>query len=137
MISIVKRLLPIPSYDGYYASQEGKIYSTISKGCRDRHNIDKRTSPKELKPRITKNGYGRVYMRRDDTNIREDVYIHRIIGLLYIPNPNNLPEINHKDCNRLNNNYTNLEWTDRKGNNEYAIKYGYMKKKEKGQFIHK
>ena len=136
MKSVVERILPIPGFEGYYASKKGKIYSTLSKGCRDRYNLEKRVPPKELKYRITKNGYARVYMRNNNYN-RVDVYVHRIIGELYVPNPNNLPEINHIDSVRLHNENTNLEWVSREENINHAIKYGYMTRNEKGQFIHK
>lgn len=136
MKSIVERILPIPEYDGYYASRKGKIYSTLSKGCRDRYNLNKRVAPKELKYRVCKNGYARVYMRKNNSD-REDVYVHRIVGLLYVPNPNNLPEINHLDNIRLHNEDTNLEWVTHIDNLNYAIKYGNMTRNEKGQFSHK
>ena len=48
-------------------------------------------------------------MRRESTNKREDVYVHRIIAQLFIPNPNNLLEVNHKDSNPSNNHKNNLE----------------------------
>ena len=137
MISIVKRIKSIPSFEGYYASEDGKIYSTLGKGCRDKYNIDKRVPPKELKYRKTKTGYCRVCMRRDYSTKREDVYVHRIIGDLCIPNPNNFPEINHKDCDTTNNSKNNLEWVDRKTNLDYAFTNGNMTRNNKGQFTHK
>ncbi len=136
MKSIVERVLPIPDFDGYYASKKGKIYSTLGKGCRDRYNLEKRVFPKELKYRITKNGYARVYMRKNNSK-RVDVYVHRIIGDLYVPNPNNLPEINHIDNKRLHNEDINLEWVTREENINHAMNYGYMTRNEKGQFTHK
>lgn len=46
--------------------------------------------------------------------------VHRLVAQAFIPNPDNLPEINHKDCNGLNNHVENLEWCDRKYNINYA-----------------
>ncbi len=46
--------------------------------------------------------------------------VHRLVANAFIPNPNNLPEINHKDENPSNNNVSNLEWCDRKYNNLYG-----------------
>ena len=76
-------------------------------------------------------------MRRDSTNTREDVYIHRIIANLFIPNPKNLPEVNHLDSNRKNNKSSNLEWVTRSENLQYALDYGYMTRNKYGQFSHK
>ena len=46
--------------------------------------------------------------------------VHRLVANAFIPNPNNLPEVNHKDENPSNNNVSNLEWCDRKYNNLYG-----------------
>lgn len=135
MITI--ELKEIPDFAGYYASKEGEIFTTLKQGCRNRYDLSKRIQPKKLNVRYTKKGYGRVYMRRESTNQREDVYIHRIIAELFIPNPNNLPEVNHLDCNRANNKAENLEWTTRKDNLIYALEKGYMARNKLGQFTHK
>jgi hypothetical protein len=58
---------------------------------------------------------------------RKNKYVHRLVGELYIPNPDNLPQIDHKDSNKLNNHYTNLEWVTNKENMDRAIKNGLMK----------
>jgi len=50
--------------------------------------------------------------------------VHRIIADCFIPNPDNLPQVNHKDCDRTNNNVSNLEWCDASYNNQYREKYG-------------
>ena len=50
--------------------------------------------------------------------------VHRLVAQTYIPNPENLPQINHKDGNPLNNSLDNLEWCTAKDNNIHAIKTG-------------
>ena len=130
-------LKEIPDFLGYYASDNGEIFTTLKQGCRNRYDLSKRTALKKLKVRFTKQGYGRVYMSRESTNKREDVYIHRIIAELFIPNPDNLPEVNHLDNDRGNNKSNNLEWITRIDNIGYAITNGNMTRNELGQFIHK
>ena len=56
-------------------------------------------------------------------------FVHRLVAKAFLLNPNNLPQINHKDENTKNNNVDNLEWCD----NKYNINYYYrLKKLRKG-----
>jgi len=48
-------------------------------------------------------------------------YVHRFVAMTHIPNPDNLPEVNHKDGNKSNNNVQNLEWVTRKQNHHHAM----------------
>lgn len=51
---------------------------------------------------------------------RTPYLIHRLVAKAFIPNPDNLPQVNHKDENRLNNNADNLEWCGSAYNNSYG-----------------
>jgi hypothetical protein len=46
--------------------------------------------------------------------------MHRAVALCYIPNPHNYPQVNHKDEDKTNNHYTNLEWCDNRYNSHYS-----------------
>ena len=70
-----------------------------------------------LKPGRNKDGYLLVSLYK---NIEKICYVHRLVAQTFIPNPNNLPQVNHKDENKTNNSVQNLEWCDRK----YNVNYG-------------
>lgn len=73
---------------------------------------------KILKPHIDQHGYYRVLLKA--TNSEKHNYgVHRLIANAFIPNPNNLPIINHIDEFKTNNHIANLEWCDCRYNNAY------------------
>ena len=75
-----------------------------------------------LKQCLDKNGYLRVEFNVNGKLINRKA--HRIIASCFIPNPDNLPQVNHKDCDRTNNCVSNLEWCDASYNCRYREKYG-------------
>lgn len=68
-------------------------------------------------------GYQMIHLRAKDKN--KLCSIHRLVAETFIPNPLSLPQINHKDENKLNNNITNLEWC----NSKYNVNYGTRNKR--------
>lgn len=56
--------------------------------------------------------------------------VHRLVAMAFIPNPNNLPEVNHKDFNRYNNHISNLEWTTHQGNIQHSANHGRLANKQ-------
>ena len=103
----------IPGYEGLYqASTEGRIKSLPKlKGF-------VMTKEKIMKPQTDRYGYLRVML--SDNNKRKFCQIHRLVALAWIPNPNNLPCVNHKDENPKMNTVSNLEWCDVVYNNNYG-----------------
>lgn len=122
---------PIKGFDGYFITREGKVMCNLGRGRRDR-NI--RVIPYEIKPRLARNGYVRVYVRCDETGKRVDRYIHRLVAIHFIDNPLNKKIVNHIDCNRANNNVSNLEWVTTDENLEHALKHGSLGRDRNGAF---
>lgn len=56
------------------------------------------------------NNCGRLWVELRNSGVKKQMLIHRLVGEAFIPNPQNLPQINHKDENPKNNNVENLEW---------------------------
>ncbi len=66
-----------------------------------------------------KRGYKLVNVRAYNQSVQ--IKVHRLVALCFIPNPNNLPQVNHKDENPSNNRASNLEWCDQKYNVNYSL----------------
>jgi hypothetical protein len=94
-----------PDYKIYF---DGSIYSDLS------HKI--------LKPTKKRNGYYYVCLTTETGKIKT-MMIHRLVALVFIPNPNQYPQINHIDCNKLNNNVSNLEWCSHTQNLQDASRH--------------
>ena len=72
-----------------------------------------------LKPGISKAGYARVVLCNDGT--KRNIPVHRIVAEAFIPNPENKPQVNHKDGNKLNNDVSNLEWCTASENVQHSF----------------
>ena len=78
-----------------------------------------------LKINHGKRGYDCVHLCKE--GIRKLFTIHVLVARTFIPNPENKPEVNHKDANKLNNNVENLEWVTRSENLRHAVQMGLRK----------
>lgn len=61
-----------------------------------------------MKQSVRKGGYRKLFLRKNKE--RKSFFVHRLVAMAFIPNPDNLPIINHKDENPSNNCVENLEW---------------------------
>lgn len=109
---------PIPQYEGLYEiSTFGKVRSIAL--YTNHHTLVMRKSAIMLKQEITVDGYSRVVLCKN--GMKKHMAVHRLVALTYIPNPNNLPQVNHKDENPQNNSVDNLEWCTGKQNCNYGL----------------
>ena len=106
----------IPIYNNLYS------VSNLGNVKANERNIETKTGirhykEKILKPEITRDGHLRVVLC--EAGKSKKVFVHRLVAEAFIPNPNNLPIINHKDENPSNNMVSNLEWCTVSYNNNY------------------
>lgn len=98
-------LKPIENFDGYFISNLGNVYS------------NKKGDLKKLSTFL--DGKGNYLLVGLSVNGKcKGCLVHRLVAMAFIPNLNNLPEVNHKDKNKQNNVVTNLEWCTRRENLE-------------------
>lgn len=115
-----------PDYPFVEVNQFGEIRT------KDRVVIRKNGSNLPVKGHVLKQydngqGYMRVALRVNNKTIY--LRVHRIVATCFIPNPNNLPEVNHIDCNRANNAVSNLEWCSHQENVAYRDRLGRTSRK--------
>lgn len=88
------------------------------------------TRKRNIKP--CDNGHGYLYVVKVFSgNKKKHYYIHRLVATTFLDNPDNLPEVNHKDGDKRNNNVLNLEWCSRRDNKLHAYRTGLKKPSEK------
>lgn len=110
---------PVAGYESLYlVSDNGNVKSlpkliTYSDGRIRKYN------EKILKLQISKSGYTVINLTKDGCKCTK--YVHRLVAEAFIPNPEQLPEINHIDEDKTNNHSSNLEWCDRTYNNHHSM----------------
>lgn len=92
----------IKDFPGYTITDDGKVISYKFK------------EPRVMKTWLQKSGYENIKLCKE--NHTYHFLIHRLVAEAFIPNPNNLPEVNHKNKIRNDNRVENLEWCSRKEN---------------------
>lgn len=107
-------MIHLQDFPGYAVTHDGKVYSL---------NYRKQKGVvSELQGRPIKGGYLSVALWKD--NKKHECLIHRLIAEIFIPNPENKPEVNHKDGDKAYNHYANLEWVTPSENMQHAVDNG-------------
>ena len=100
-------MLDIPGYEGLYAiTEDGKVWAYRQHGF--------------MAQRKNRGGYLYTGLRKNGKRVWYE--IHRLVATAYIPNPGNLPQVNHKDEDKTNNHVSNLEWVTCKENQNYGTR---------------
>jgi len=123
---------PIPNYEGSYeVSSEGRVRSIdklVKTGIR--HSETRLRKGRTLKPNLKRNGYLTIDLSKD--NKVKTTTIHRIVAKVFIDNPENLPQVNHKDGIKSDNRVSNLEWCDNSYNQQHRYdKLGHIGNRKK------
>jgi Mor family transcriptional regulator len=98
----------------YQVSSKGRIeaFGRLPRSCYIRSE--------SLRFQLINTGYERAALY--DGKAQRHLLVHRLVAMAFIPNPLGLPQINHKDSNRRNNTWANLEWVTAQGNAIHAVK---------------
>ncbi len=102
------RIIPIPGNEKYQISNLGRIRNEKTKRI--------------LKKRLRTDGYEEIRLQIHSRKTSHSV--HRLVAQAFIPNPNDFPQVNHKDKNRANNRVENLEWATQSMNIKHSIETG-------------
>lgn len=91
----------IEGFNGYSVTTDGRVWS---------HKNQCFLTPYDAR------GYKIVRLYTGNGNEHKDMYVHRLVAEAYIPNPDNLPEVDHIDANKENNDMSNLQWITKENN---------------------
>ena len=108
-----EKIITIKDVD-YIVSSDGRVYSTNNNGPSWYH--------KEISQRKNSDGYMQITVGKTDN--RSQYRVHRMVAEAFIPNPDNLPEVNHKNLIRDDNRVENLEWSTHVDNVQYSANVG-------------
>lgn len=99
----------VGGHPNYVVSNYGRVFSITSKRLLTQFN----------------NGLGYVYVTfRVSGGGRKNMYVHRLVASSFIHNPEDKPQVNHKDGNKSHNHVTNLEWVTAKENQRHSVNIG-------------
>lgn len=118
------RWIDIEGFEGLYQISDTGLVKSCERNIQNNYTGIQKKKEKILKPEFTKDGYLRITLSKDSKQYRYP--IHTLVAQAFLKNPNLLNIINHKDENKSNNHYTNLEWCDYKYNLEYSISRYYV-----------
>ena len=102
---------PIENYEGLYVINRLGVVKTLK-----RQGTDERI----LVGSVDRTGYRRVALMRN--GVSKSYAVHRLVCVMFLPNPEKKRTVNHKDGNKLNNCLDNLEWATHSENHKHAYK---------------
>jgi|688.fasta_scaffold68351_1 hypothetical protein len=111
LVSMNEQWKDVPDYEGLYqVSNLGNVKS-LYKNFILKSSVDR---------------YGYVRFSATKNKKQKTIIVHRLVAQLFVPNPSNLPQVNHKDGDKTNNTAVNLEWVTDSENKLHAYSVGLM-----------
>lgn len=112
---------PLTGYEEFYEISPLGIIRSFNRTIKYPNGRIEIRKSRILKPVLNKrNGYLYIGLTK---NLTQKLFrLHRVVAENFIPNPNNLPEVNHEDYNKQNNTVENLVWCDRFYQNQHSAK---------------
>ena len=118
----------IEGYEGLYQVSTCGNIKSLAKPRKNGNGRSYIQKEKLLKQSFTSTGYKKVELYKDGK--RKSFKVHRLVAIAFIPNPDNKPEVNHIDGNKINNNIDNLEWVTSSENSIHAYETGLSPNKK-------
>jgi hypothetical protein len=112
----------ISGYEGYYQISNNCVVKSIDRYVNVKSGFKRLLKGRLMRPYTGRDGY--VYYLLTVNKISKHVPAHRLLAIAFIDNPENKPEVNHKDTIRTNNSIGNLEWVTARENIQHSIKTG-------------
>ena len=108
-----KEWRPIPGFSGYEVSDQGRVRYTL-----------RWKSPHLLRLAKHSRGYLKAFLTVDKK--MKTMFVHRLVAMAFLPNPDGLPYINHLNAVKTDNRPSNLEWASHASNTAHAVKNGLI-----------
>lgn len=116
MLSKESCMVDIPGHSLYMVSNDGRVWSKRANRFIKLH----------------KSSCGYLHVGLHEGGKQKNCYVHRLVAMAFIPNPNSLPQVNHIDEDKTNNSVNNLEWCSARKN----VNYGTRNKRASEWFAH-